>query len=219
MVFSCLPWQQQQPGSEAGLPTLDSIVLVEGDQDQRAVARAVNAPVYVCDGTRVLKEHVKPELAMLQQLGRPLVVLTDPDERGRELRLHLEAAMGPLLHAFVPEPAAAALVDGPVHGVGNRGIEHVVPVGVQQALKGARLSFAADRQVWGMERLRELRLANAYDDADGVVHGPGGAADRRRQLCALLGLGRCSGAQLLTALNRFFDEETVMAALAQLATA
>jgi hypothetical protein len=32
-------------GSQAGLPTLDSIILVEGDQDQRAVARAVNAPV------------------------------------------------------------------------------------------------------------------------------------------------------------------------------
>jgi 5S rRNA maturation endonuclease (ribonuclease M5) len=103
--------------------------------------------VYVCDGTRVLKEHVKPELAMLQQLGRPLVVLTDPDERGRELRLHLEAALGPLLHAFVPEPDAAALVDGPVHGIGNRGIEHVVPTGVQQALNGARMSFPADRQV------------------------------------------------------------------------
>jgi 5S rRNA maturation endonuclease (ribonuclease M5) len=106
--------------------------------------------VYVCDGTRVLKEHVKPELAMLQQLGRPLVVLTDPDERGRELRLHLEAAMGPLLHAFVPEPDAAAQVDGPVHGIGNRGIEHVVPTGVQQALQGARMSYPADRQVGGV---------------------------------------------------------------------
>eukprot|EP00878_Enallax_costatus_P015273 GHUV01015992.1.p1 GENE.GHUV01015992.1~~GHUV01015992.1.p1 ORF type:complete len:395 (+),score=115.46 GHUV01015992.1:409-1593(+) len=32
-------------GNTEGLPTLDCIVLVEGDQDQRAVARAVNAPV------------------------------------------------------------------------------------------------------------------------------------------------------------------------------
>ncbi|WIA10496.1 hypothetical protein OEZ85_010685 [Tetradesmus obliquus] len=206
-------------GSQAGLPTLHSIILVEGDQDQRAVARAVNAPVYVCDGTRVLKPHVQPELAMLQQLGRPLVVLTDPDERGRELRLHLEAAMGPLLHAFVPEPDAAALVDGPVHGIGNRGIEHVVPIGVQQALQAARSSFPAERQVWSMERLQQLRLVNAFDGAEAVVQGPGGAADRRRQLCAQLGLGRCSGAQLLTALNRFFDEATVDAALAQLGTA
>jgi hypothetical protein len=70
-----------------------------------------------------------------------------------------------------------------------------------------------------MARLREMRLANAFDDADAVVHGPGGAAERRRQLCALLGLGRCSGAQLLAALNRFFDEEAVEAALAQLDTA
>lgn len=74
-------------------------------------------------------------------------------------------------------------------------------------------------QVWSMERLQQLRLVNAFDGAEAVVQGPGGAADRRRQLCAQLGLGRCSGAQLLTALNRFFDEATVDAALAQLGTA
>jgi hypothetical protein len=80
-------------------------------------------------------------------------------------------------------------------------------------------SAALQLQVWTLERLRDLRLANAFDDADAVVHGPGGAADRRRQLCALLGLGRCSGAALLKALNRFFDDETVEAALAQLPNA
>lgn len=105
--------------------------------------------MYVCDGTRVLKDHVRPELAMLQQLGRPLVVLTDPDERGRELRLHLEAAIGPLSHAFVPEPAAAAQQDGLVHAAGNRGVEHVVPTGVQRALAAARQSYPAGRQVRG----------------------------------------------------------------------
>lgn len=37
----------------------------------------------MCDGTRAMKDHVKGELEMLKLLGRSLVVLTDPDERGR----------------------------------------------------------------------------------------------------------------------------------------
>ena len=64
--------------------------------------------------------HSAPELQMLQQLGRQLVVLTDPDERGRELRLHLDDIMGPLHHAFVPEQQGTAERDGPVHAAGNR---------------------------------------------------------------------------------------------------
>jgi 5S rRNA maturation endonuclease (ribonuclease M5) len=173
--------------------------------------------VYVCDGTRVLKAHVRPELEMLQQLGRRLVVLTDPDERGRELRCHLDDIMGPLHHAFVPEQQGTSDSDGPVHAAGNRGIEHVVPVGVQQALAAAQPSWPRDRAVWGLEDLQRLQLANAFDAGhEGVVRGPGGAAARRRQLCALLGLGKCSAAQLLSTLNRFFSEDQLKAALQQL---
>lgn len=189
----------------------------------------------MCDGTRALKDHVRPELLMLQQLGRRLVVLTDPDERGRELRVHLDdilqsvgargrgsssstgAPSALLHHAFVPEQQGTSDVDGPVHAAGNRGIEHVVPVGVQQALTSAKPSWPKERAVWGLADLQRLQLANAFDAGhEGVVRGPGGAAARRRQLCALLGLGKCSAAQLVTALNRFFSEEEVEEALASL---
>lgn len=176
--------------------------------------------MYVCDGTRALKEHVRPELTLLTQLGRRLVVLTDPDERGRELRLHLDDTLAPLTtlhHAFVPEQAGTSDADGPVHAAGNRGIEHVVPLGVQQALAVAAPSWPRDRAVWGLADLQRLALANAFDAGhEGVVRGPGGAAARRRRLGALLGLGRCSAAQLVTALNRFFSEEQLAAALQQL---
>lgn len=200
-------------GSVPGLPTLDAIVLVEGDEDQRAVARAVNAPVYVCDGTRVLKPHVLGELTALSELGRPLIVLTDPDERGRELRTHLDNVLGPLLHAFVPEPEGTSALDGAVHTAGNRGVEHVVPTGVQRALTAARLSSPGAVGPWSLERLQAARLANAHDASNSLARGAGGAAARRRALCAQLGLGRCTAAQLVAALNRYFDEEDVSAAL------
>jgi 5S rRNA maturation endonuclease (ribonuclease M5) len=169
--------------------------------------------VYVCDGTRALRDHVRPELELLQQLGRTLVVLTDPDERGRELRIHLDDAIGPLHHAFVPEQQGSSSTDGPVHAAGNRGIEHVVPVGVQLALSRAAPSWPKDRAVWSLEDLQALQLCNAFDAG---VEALVGAAARRRQLCALLGLGRCTAGQLVVVLNRFFSEEQLAAALQQL---
>jgi hypothetical protein len=153
---------------------------------------------------------------MLPQLGYELVVLTDPDERGRELRLYLDDVIGPVVHAFVPEPAAVAAVDGLVHEAGNRGIEHVVPAGVQLALAHAKMSYGKGRQVWTIERLQQLQLANAFDASASAAKGKGGAADRRRLLCAMLGLGRCTAAQLVAVLNRFFDEADVVPLVARL---
>ena len=236
---------------DPALPSVRAVVIVEGDQDRRAVAKAVNAAVYVCGGTRVLRAHAARELDAIARLGRPLVVLTDPDERGRELRAHIDAALSRaleaqglprsrLLHAFVPEASALAAVDGPVHAAGNRGIEHAVPGVLLAALRAAAPSHPPGRGAWDLPRLQALRLARPFDggkdaqrehrEGGGVAGGSGGGGEsgssgtstplvdepreRRRRLCALLGLGKCSGAQLAAALNKYFDEARFEAALA-----
>ncbi len=221
--------------------------------------------MYVCDGTRVLRAHATAELEALAALGRPLVVLTDPDERGRQLRGHLDSVLAPalaardppgpaLLHAFVPEASAMSVLAGPVHAAGNRGIEHAVPKVLVTALRGAAPSHGGARAVWDLRRLQELRLARPFDGGGVIGRGGGGGGDdddddegeedgsstavagpgeggsdyerttcpgdepraRRRRLCALLGLGRCTGSQLAAALNQYFSEERVAAALAAL---
>ena len=205
----------------------------------------------------MLRPHVQPELEALSRLGRSLVILTDPDERGRELRSHLDAVLAPLLaaarppgrllHAFVPEASAmqASDADSAMHSAGNRGIEHAVPQVLLVALRAAAPSYGPGRAEWDLRRLQELRLARPFDgggalssDGDEIAGrgGRGGSApssslgggsgggrrkgdeprERRRRLCALLGLGRCSGSQLVAALNKYFDEGRVAAALAEL---
>lgn len=168
----------------------------------------LNVQVYVCDGTRVYKPHTHPELHALKQLGRGIVVLTDPDERGRDLRAYLDDLIGPLKHAFIAEEDCMSAVDGPIHKAGNRGVEHAVPDGIQHALSTAITSFGPCRKEWTLEQLQQLKLVNAFDAPDR------GAATRRRMFCALLGLGDCTGAQLLSALNRYFTLERVQHELA-----
>lgn len=125
--------------------------------------------------------------------------------------MHLDNIIGPLYHAFVPEQQGMSTLDGPVHTAGNRGIEHVVPEGVQHALTNKRQSYPADRTVWSMDLLIKMGLANAYDA--GELAAGRGAAARRRRLCAVLGLGRCTGSQLVAMLNKFFSVGTVEAAM------
>lgn len=67
-----------------------------GDGDWQALQRAVSANTYVMGGSRGKSDHVKAELKMLAQLGRDILVLTDPDEFGRELRLLVDDLIGKL---------------------------------------------------------------------------------------------------------------------------
>ncbi len=166
---------------------------------------------YVCDGTRAYKEHVLPELKALAALGRDLLVLTDPDERGRDLRAYLDDTIGPLQHAFVAEGDATAAVDGPIHSAGNRGIEHAPPAVLQAGLEAASRSFGTGRSEFTAEWAQAAGLANAFDaDVEGRDDK---APERRRALCALLGLGQCTSAAMLSALNRYFSREQVEQAL------
>jgi 5S rRNA maturation endonuclease (ribonuclease M5) len=150
-----------------------------------------------------------------------LVVLTDPDERGRELRAFLDEAFAAsgarARHAFVPEQAATKAEDSGGHGgghaAGNRGIEHAPPKALKAALEAAMPSHPPGRKAFTPEWAREQGLAGAFE---GAPHDGGEAAKRRRALCRALGLGQCSSAQMLSALNRYFDVAVVESAVGEL---
>jgi len=165
---------------------------------------------YVAGGTRAFTEHGKEEIQALKQLKRDIVVLVDPDERGRELRAHIDDLLGGALHSFVPEEAAVAEAAVRDKEAGNRGIEHAAPEAIREALSSAVASFGAGRDEFSQAWAQSVGLTAAFDSPE---HGSGA---RRRLLCARLGLGRCTGTQLLSALNRYFTREQVEDSLLEL---
>jgi 5S rRNA maturation endonuclease (ribonuclease M5) len=151
-------WQRSD---RPGLPLVDALIVVEGEADARALGAAVSAPAYVLQGTRARSgPHASAELAALPALGLPIVVLTDPDEEGRSLRLLVDEAIGPVGHAFLPEAAALSEADDGRHAAGNRGVEHAAPAALAAALAAAAPSFGPTRRAYSREDLHAMGLMN-----------------------------------------------------------
>lgn len=190
------------------LPFVKALLVVEGRNDHAAVARAANVPVYVCGGSRVLREYAWQELQVLPYLGLDVVVLTDPDAAGRAFRRQVDDLIGPLHHAFLPEAAATALTATGFKEAGNIGVEHASPLAIRAALDNVVYSFGPDRKVFSREQLIKLNLMNGLQKQ--VTRNVG---LRRRLVCALLGVGDCDGSQLVAVLNRWFTVEQFMDAV------
>jgi len=151
-------WQRSD---RPGLPRVDALIIVEGEADARALGDAVSAPAYVLQGTRARSgPHASAELAALPALGLPIVVLTDPDEEGRSLRLLVDEAIGPVGHAFLPEAAALSEAADGRHAAGNRGVEHAAPAALAAALAAAAPSFGPARRAFSREDLHAMGLMN-----------------------------------------------------------
>jgi hypothetical protein len=117
--------------------------------------------------------------------------------------------IGPLHHAHLSEAEATSSAATASHAAGNRGVEHAPPRAILGALEAAVSSFGASRRQFDPEWAQGVGLSSAFDAGEEGR----GSGERRRALCARLGLGRCTGAQLLAALNRYFSLEQVEEAL------
>ncbi|KAG1656261.1 hypothetical protein FOA52_011909 [Chlamydomonas sp. UWO 241] len=215
------------PGTP-GLPALDAIVVVEGVTDANAVHAALNATVFVCDGDKIRADAGARELAALAALNRNVIILTDPDREGRDIRAHVSQALcaaaeaaarvisAPgeggyirfVWHAFVPVAAATSVVDNSRHEAGNAGVEYAAPAAIAAAIKSARPTYPPGRAVFCQEKLERWGLVNSFDAK--LTNG----AKRRRELFGnALGVGTNSGSSLVKILNRFFSEEEALAAM------
>lgn len=149
----------------------------------------------------------------------------------------------PVYHAFISVRDATATADVRAKAAGNVGVEHAAPAVVAAALARARRSrpqagpptkggggasapapAPAPAGPFTAEHLAARGLAapfNARRPGGGSGEGgqappPSSTTARRAAVCALLGLGPCTGGQLLTALNGWgFQLADLDAALAQ----
>jgi ribonuclease M5 len=163
---------------------LQPIVVVEGIHDQTAVLAAVEAEV-ICTGGFAFGRDVEARLRR-GHATRGLLVLTDPDAAGKQIRARVTALVGPCLHAHLPRRRATRARDG------NVGVENASPADIRAAIAAARPATALDRHEFTAQDLFDARL-----------NGCASARARRAALGETLSLGFGTARQLLRRLNRY----------------
>lgn len=212
--------------------TLDALVVVEGVNDAKAVQRAFRPR----SGCRVLKgaydaaaghydvpDAVVADIARIAEAGTRVVVLTDSDVAGRQMRGKIVRQAPDAYHAFLGTHLSSARADTATHRAGNVGVEHASAENLRDAVAGARRAACAggsagvSRREFTRGDLERWGLCGPSEGApDPRWSAFGGVGERRRLVGEYLGVGECDAKQLVRQLNLFFTRAEVDAALSML---
>ena len=164
-------------------PAVSETVVVEGRDDAAAVGRAVDAVCIMTHGFGISKDTWKLLENAYERTG--LIILTDPDHSGEEIRRKVSERFPGAKHAYVPR--AEAEKDGDI------GVENAAPEAIERALRNARATFReTETEEIPAELLYELGLS-----------GGAGSKELRRKAGAALGIGYGNAAAFAKKLRGF----------------
>ncbi len=161
---------------------IKEVIIVEGRDDENAVAGALAADTLATHGF-----GIRPETWALMEKAyreRGLIIFTDPDFAGEEIRKKLNARFPLAKNAFLSRREATEQ--------GDIGIENASPESIRRALEKACCTLTEDRTEFSWEDLIRAGLAGTSE-----------AAGRRAELGRRLGIGYGNAKAFLKKLNRF----------------
>ena len=161
---------------------IKEIIVVEGRHDEAAVRAACAADTIATGGFGTSGDIIK--LIEKAYHGRGILILTDPDHAGEQIRARLTKRFPDAKHAWIPREEV-----NKDHGAG---VEHASPEAIRAAIKRARVAEINAAQTFHTEDLINNGLA-------GGVH----SADLRDRVGGLLGIGYGNARTMLKRLNAF----------------
>lgn len=163
---------------------IKEVIVVEGKDDVSAVKAAVDAELIITNGFAIRKKGNIEKLRKAYE-NQGLIVLTDPDFVGKELRRYIQKYFPNVKHAYITRSAGTK--DGDI------GIENACPKVIIEALEKAKCETIENK-----ENLFTMDLLLDY----GLI-GNNNSKEIREKFCGLLGIGYGNGKQLLGKLNRY----------------
>jgi len=165
---------------------IQELIVVEGKNDAQAVRRALG-PVDVLWTEGFGLTEAKLNYIAQMAAKRGVIVLTDPDTAGRQIREQIRERVPEAKHVFLPRQSAVRDRD--------IGVEHASPEALREAF--ARVLAEPKAEPHGQAQFEMQDLIKA-----GLAGAPAAAVLRSR-LGRRLGLGDTNAKQLVHRLNRF----------------
>ena len=164
---------------------IDEIIIVEGRDDTAAIRQSVDAVTIETHGYGIRPSTWEVIDKAYESKG--VIIFTDPDTAGEQIRKRLAERYPKAKHAFLERSLAEK--DGDI------GIENATPESIIEALEKARASAFASGE-------REGKFTPADMFRWGLSGSPG-AAERRSALAGKLGIGMAGSKTFLRRLNYF----------------
>lgn len=161
---------------------IKEVIVVEGRDDITAVKRALDVEVIATGGFGYNKKLVETLKTIADRSG--IIILTDPDYAGEQIRKNLSSQIKNCKHAFIPQGKALKK--------DNIGVENARPEDIIEAIMKAKPEDVYRKALFTKEELLAVGLI-----------GGSGSRDRRERLGDILGIGYSNGKQLLNRLNNF----------------
>lgn len=161
---------------------IKEVIVVEGRDDERAVKKAVQAEIIITHGFGIKKSTFERIKVAQERCG--VIVLTDPDHAGEQIRTRINKAVKGCKHAYIPRELAT-LKD-------NIGVENASVESILSALGKVHTESEVYVENFTKKDLLKYDLIIAQN-----------ASDRRDQLGQILGIGYGNAKTFLRRLNAF----------------
>ncbi len=172
---------------------IDEIIVVEGRDDTRAVFNAIDCMTIETHGFGITKETWKLIDKAYKEKG--IIVFTDPDFSGKEIRRKITEKYPKAKQAYLP------VKEGTKNG--NIGVENAKPEDILKAIN--KVHYIAKDNVTDID--------TSFLYSNGLINKEN-SAKKREKLCDNLGIGYCNGKTLLKRLEAFnIDRVSVEKAL------
>ena len=135
---------------------LKEILIVEGKADVAAINRAVAAECIVTGGFHLSRRTLENISAAYKKRG--IIILTDPDSAGENIRKFLSKKFPAAKHAYIPRDEATANDDV--------GVEQAAPDSIRKALSKVRTLEIFPREEFTAAEMIDLKLSGCADSSE-----------------------------------------------------
>ena len=183
---------------------IKEVIVVEGRYDKNTLSQVVDAVILETAGFGIFNDTAKRRLLKTMAETRGLIVLTDSDGAGFQIRNHIRGCVDPKLvkHAYIPDIYGKERRKSSPSKEGKLGVEGMRPEVLLEALRRAGATFEDDAAA---QRPARITKADLYARA---LSGREGSREKRLALLRRLNLPeRMSADAMLDVLNALMDRE------------
>lgn len=161
---------------------IKEVLVVEGKMDVVAINKAVEADCIITGGFSLKKSTLKNINSAYESRG--IIILTDPDWAGEQIRKRLTHKFPLAKHAFIPREEAFAHND--------IGVEQALPASIQRALAKVHTHSFTVKKIFTAASLLLNGLSGSPE-----------AAAKRSKVGSILGIGYANAKVFLRRLNTY----------------